>query len=92
MREDEEPPPYTARDLVQIAHLLVDSVDLLKLSDLVDERTADPGERGRMVSLDTEFGRADVVLDDGAVDVVLHDREATVHVRTDRTEKPPNSL
>jgi len=34
-------------------------------------------------TIETAFGRADVVLDEGGADVVLHDRDVTVHVRFD---------
>ena len=61
--------PSTTHDLARAAALVLDAVD-------------EAPDRA-MQTVDTAFGRADVVVDEDAVDVVLHDRAATVHVRRD---------
>ena len=59
--------PIRIHDLARAAALLLDAVD------------GAPGQA--MQTVETCYGRADVVLDGQAVDVVLQDRNATVHVR-----------
>jgi len=59
--------PSRTQDLARAAALVLDAVDE------APDRT--------MQTVDTAFGRADVILDGQAADVVLHDRNATVHVR-----------
>ncbi len=44
---------------------------------------ADGAPSRTLTTVDTALGRADVVVDGPAVDVNLHDRKATVHVRFD---------
>ena len=39
------------------------------------------GAGREIATVSTPYGRADVILDDGGADVVLHDRSVTVHVR-----------
>jgi hypothetical protein len=46
-----------------------------------------------LTTVSTPYGRADVIRDGPAADVVLHDRDATVHVRFDgekRTDTAQN--
>jgi hypothetical protein len=62
-------PPSKVHDLARAASLLLDAVDE------APPRTIE--------TVETAFGRADVVLDDQGADVVLHDRDVTVHLRRD---------
>lgn len=55
------------RDIVNAAALVVQAVESASRD---------------LATVDTPYGRADVILDDSGADVVLHDRDVTVHVRT----------
>lgn len=60
-------PPSKVHDLARAASLLLDAVQ--------------SAPSRAIETIETAFGRADVVLDEGGADVVLHDRDVTVHVR-----------
>jgi len=56
-----------AQDAVRAAALLLEAVEA------VEDRTLE--------TVRTAYGTADVVVDEGGVDMHFHDRDATVHVR-----------
>jgi CRISPR/Cas system CMR subunit Cmr4 (Cas7 group RAMP superfamily) len=64
----DDPPTVSTRHLANLAGALLDAVQ---------------DEADRLDTFRCMEGRATVVIDDAGADVVLHDRDATVHVRLD---------
>jgi hypothetical protein len=60
-------PPSKVHDLARAASLLLDAVQ--------------SAPNRAIETVETCYGRADVVLDEEGADVVLHDRDVTVHLR-----------
>jgi hypothetical protein len=63
------------RDAARAAGLFLEAV----------EAAPDPS----LTTVETPWGKADVIRDGDAADVVLHDRDATVHVRFDPAATAP---
>jgi len=69
-----DPTDLRLKDTARAAALLLDAVE--------------GAPDGQITTVETAFGSADVVLDSGGADVVLHDRDVTVHVRRDGGDDP----
>lgn len=65
---------HKLKDLARSAALVLDAVD-------------EAPDRA-LTTVETAFGTAFVVMDGNAVDIDLHDRAATVHVRIDGEDDP----
>lgn len=61
-------------------------MDLIRPHTLL--RTVEGARNRTLTTVETSFGRADVVLDGLAVDIDMHDRDATVHIRSGGGDDP----